>query len=74
MAKPKPTSKPIPEKDPKGFMRFYSLAFELVLMNVSLILGGFLADRYLQTSPLLILIGTLLAMAGTIWLLLKSLK
>ena len=55
-------------------MRFYSLAFELVIMNVSLILGGYAADHYLRTSPLMILIGTLLAMAGTIWLLLKSLK
>jgi F0F1-type ATP synthase assembly protein I len=69
-----PSSRPSPKENPKDFMRFYSLAFELVVMNVSLILGGYFLDRYLNSSPAFILIGVFLSMAGTIWLLLRSLK
>lgn len=69
-----PISKPNPDKDPKDFMRFYSLAFELVVMNVGLILGGYYLDKFLKSSPALILLGVFMAMAGTIWLLLRSLR
>jgi len=55
-------------------MRYYALALELVVLNLILIMGGYFSDKYLTTSPLFILVGTLLAMAGTIWLLLRSLK
>ncbi|WP_462240292.1 AtpZ/AtpI family protein [Ekhidna sp.] len=54
-------------------MRFYALAFEMVILNLALILGGYYLDNYLGSSPIAILIGTFLAMAGTIWLLLKFL-
>ncbi|WP_424962944.1 hypothetical protein [Ekhidna sp.] len=43
-------------------------------MNLILIIGGYYLDVYLSSSPVIILITTFLAMAGTIWLLLKSLK
>lgn len=74
--KPKPLKPEFTNTDQgkKPFMRFYALAFELVIMNVALILGGYYLDFYLSTSPLIILFATFLAMAGTIWLLLKSLK
>ncbi|WP_370088891.1 AtpZ/AtpI family protein [Ekhidna sp.] len=55
-------------------MKFYGLAFELVALNLALILGGYYLDGFLSTSPIFILVGTFLAMAGTIWLLLKALK
>ncbi|GAB4252168.1 MAG: hypothetical protein Tsb0034_30930 [Ekhidna sp.] len=55
-------------------MRFYAVALELVILNLVLILGGYYLDDFLSTSPLAILTGTFLAMGGTIWLLLKSLK
>ena len=52
-------------------MRFYALAFELVLANLILIIGGYYLDETLASSPLFILVGALLAMTFTIWLLLK---
>ncbi len=55
-------------------MRFYALAFELVILNAALIIGGYYADNLLSTSPLMILLGTLLAVAGTIWLLIKAIQ
>ncbi|WP_420316882.1 AtpZ/AtpI family protein [Ekhidna sp.] len=55
-------------------MRFYALAFELVVMNLVLILAGFYLDDYLSTSPIFILFGVFLSLAGTIWLLLKFSK
>ena len=61
-------------KQEKSFMRFYALAFELVIMNLALILGGYYLDTFLSSSPVMILIATFLAMAGTIWLLLKFSK
>lgn len=69
-----PISKPNPEENKKDFMKFYSLAFELVVMNVGLILGGYYLDRYLHSSPAMILIGVFMSMSGTIWLLLRALK
>lgn len=63
-----------PNEEKKSYMRFYSLAFELVIMNLILIFGGYLLDDFLRSSPIFILLGTFLAMAGTIWLLLKALK
>lgn len=62
------------DQNKKPFMRFYSLVLELVVMNLALIMGGYYLDDFLGTSPLVILLGTFAAMAGTIWLLLKSLK
>jgi len=55
-------------------MRFYGLAFELVVLNLVLISGGYILDDYLKSTPVLVLLGTLLAMAGTIWILLNRLK
>ncbi|WP_425389992.1 AtpZ/AtpI family protein [Ekhidna sp.] len=55
-------------------MRFYGLAFELVVMNLILILGGFYLDEFIGSSPVFILIGVFLSLAGTIWLLLKFSK
>ena len=64
-----------PEKvEAKPFMKYYALAFELVAFNLALILGGYYLDEFLRTSPAFILLGTFLATAGTIWLLVKSLK
>lgn len=67
-------SKPEEENREKSYMKFYGLAFELVALNLALILGGYYLDEFLSTSPIFILVGTFLAMAGTIWLLLKALK
>ena len=39
-------------------MKFYALAFELVALNLALILGGYYLDSLLSTSPIIILIGT----------------
>lgn len=58
----------------KSFMRHYALVFELIVLNLVLIMGGYYLDDYLSSSPVIILMATFLAMAGTIWLLLKSLK
>ncbi|WP_089355341.1 AtpZ/AtpI family protein [Ekhidna lutea] len=55
-------------------MRFYSLAFELVVMNLVLIIAGFYLDEYLNTSPVFILTGVFLSLSGTIWLLLRFTK
>ncbi|MEO1253770.1 MAG: hypothetical protein AAFY41_02620 [Bacteroidota bacterium] len=55
-------------------MRNYALVFELVIMNVVLIVGGYYGDQYFNSSPVIILFATFLSMAGTIWLLLKVLK
>ncbi|WP_462253101.1 AtpZ/AtpI family protein [Ekhidna sp.] len=55
-------------------MKFYALAFELVALNLILIVGGYYLDDYLSSSPAIILIATFLSMGGTIWILLKSLK
>lgn len=55
-------------------MRFYALAFELVFANVALIFGGYLLDDFYSTSPLFILLGAFIAMAMTIWILLKFSK
>ena len=79
MESPKENNTPsTPEKDPtkdkKTFMNYYALAFELVAMNLALIVGGYYLDDFLNSSPAAILLGTFLAIAGTIWLLLKSLK
>ena len=52
-------------------MRFYALAFELVAANLIFILGGYYLDSSTQLSPLFILLGSFLAIALTIWLLLK---
>ena len=62
------------EKDDKSYMKLYGLVFELIVMNLILIIGGYYLDDLLSSSPVIILITTFLAMAGTIWLLLKSLK
>ncbi|MEQ9468821.1 MAG: AtpZ/AtpI family protein [Ekhidna sp.] len=80
MESPKKNSKPSrPEgkdtsQDEKQYMRYYALAFELVVMNLALIVGGYFLDDFLSSSPVIILIATFLSMGGTIWLLLKSLK
>ncbi len=58
-------------KTEKNFMRFYALAFELVAANLIFILGGYYLDSSTQLSPLFILLGSFLAIALTIWLLLK---
>jgi len=55
-------------------MKYYGLAFELALMNILLIFGGYQLDQYLKSTPAFVLIGTFLAIAGTIVLLLKFLK
>ena len=62
------------EKSDKSFMRHYAIVFELIVLNLALMIGGYYLDEYLASSPVVILIATFLAMAGTIWLLLKSLK
>lgn len=62
------------DQDKKSFMKFYALAFELVVLNMALILGGYFLDDYLNSSPAAVLVGTFAAMAGTIWLLIKSTK
>lgn len=61
-------------KDQKSFMKYYGLAFELALMNILLIFGGYQLDYLLKTSPAFILTGTILAIAGTIILLIKISK
>ena len=55
-------------------MRFYALAFELVVANLVLILGGYYLDGALSLSPLFVLLGSFLAIACTIWILLKFTK
>ena len=55
-------------------MRFYALAFELVVANLILIIGGYYMDDFLSSSPVFILIGSFMAIAVTIWLLLKLTK
>lgn len=55
-------------------MRHYALVFELVVMNVALIVGGYYGDQYFSSSPIIILVATFLSMTGTIWLLLKTMK
>lgn len=72
--KQKKTNKHSKPDSEKNFMRFYALAFELVVANLILILGGYYLDEYLSTSPVFILIGSFLSMAFTIWLLLKLTK
>ena len=57
-----------------AFIRFYALAFELVILNLILIGGGYFLDRYLATTPIFVLIGVFLGMFGTIILLLKFSK
>lgn len=71
---PKPSRPDQNQKDDKSYMKLYGLVFELIVMNLILIIGGYYLDEYLSSSPVIILITTFLAMAGTIWLLLKSLK
>lgn len=61
-------------KDQKSFMKYYGLAFELALMNILLILGGYHLDKYLNSSPVFVLSGTFLSMAGTIILLIRFSK
>lgn len=56
-----------------SFMKYYAIAFELVVMNVAIIVGGYYLDMYFNSSPALVLTATLLAMGATIWLLLKAL-
>ena len=65
------SNKHLKPKGNRNFMRFYALAFELVLANLILIIGGYYLDETLASSPLFILVGALLAMTFTIWLLLK---
>ena len=67
-------SKPNSKKDEKSFMRFYALAFEVVVANVLLIVGGYYLDKALVTSPTFIISGTFLSMGFTIWLLVKFSK
>ena len=55
-------------------MKYYGLAFELALMNILLIFGGYQLDLYLQSSPAFVLVGTFLSIAGTIVLLIKFSK
>lgn len=55
-------------------MRFYALAFEVVVANVLLIVGGYYLDKALVTSPTFIISGTFLSMGFTIWLLVKFSK
>ena len=57
-----------------SFITFYALAFELVIMNLILIGGGYLLDSYIHTTPIFILIGTFLGIFVTIILLLKFSK
>lgn len=63
-----------PDSDKKNFLKNYALAFELVIMNAALIIGGYFLDDYLSSSPVAILLATFLSMACTIWLLLKSIQ
>lgn len=58
----------------KETYKYYTLAIQLVLVNVGLILGGYYLDLILNLSPLFILLATFLSMACTIWLLTQSLK
>ena len=66
--------RPSKPKSEKNFMRFYALAFELVVANLILIIGGYYLDDFLSSSPAFILVGSFMAIAFTIWLLLKLTK
>jgi F0F1-type ATP synthase assembly protein I len=63
-----------PEKDPKSYLKFYGLAFELVILNVVAIWGGYELDQYFSTQPVIVLLGTAVAIAATIKLLLSRLQ
>ncbi|MEM0938534.1 MAG: AtpZ/AtpI family protein [Bacteroidota bacterium] len=52
-------------------MQKYALAFEVVVADFLLIVGGYHLDDFLSTSPLFILVGTFLSMGFTIWSLIK---
>lgn len=65
---------PLKPKQEKNFMRFYALAFELVVANLMLILGGYFLDLQFSSSPVFILMGSFLSITFTIWLLLKFTK
>jgi hypothetical protein len=68
-----PSSEPSPKGNSNPF-RFYGVVFELVIFNIVLIVGGYYLDLHLSSSPVFILVGTFLAVAGTIWLLIKRLQ
>ncbi|MCP4460042.1 MAG: AtpZ/AtpI family protein [Cytophagales bacterium] len=63
-----------PDKGSSSYLKFYGLAFELVIFSIVVIWGGYALDQHLNTEPLLILVGTVIAVAGTIKLLLVRLK
>ena len=63
-----------PDKGSSSYLKFYGLAFELVVFNIVVIWGGYALDQYLGSEPVLILIGTVIAVAGTIKILLYRLK
>jgi F0F1-type ATP synthase assembly protein I len=66
-----PADNPPPRKNPSNFMRQVALAMELPLvMAGSVVIGGgvgYLLDRYLQTAPILMVVGGVLGFAVGTW-------
>ena len=61
-----------PKEDSNSYLKFYGLAFELVAFNLVCIWGGMeLSNRFSPRSNWILFLGVIVAMAGTIYFLLK---
>ncbi len=68
--------KPSPDKSPvSGYVRFISIAFEVLIINLFFIWGGLWIDQKFPTiAPTFIIMGVVFATAATIYYLLIRLN
>jgi F0F1-type ATP synthase assembly protein I len=73
-----PSQNPEPPNRQRDFLRQYAMAIELPFAMVAWIIagggGGYLLDRWLHTSPALMLVGGALGFGGGMWDLIRRLS
>ena len=59
-------------KGARNYMKYSGMAFQMIGVMLGFILGGSWLDGYLGTSPLFIIVGSLVGVAGGLYLALKD--
>ena len=71
--KPNPYSKP-KARDQKSYLKYSGIAFEVVAFNLLVVWGGHALDNAMANEiPWMVILAVLVAVAGTIFYLLKRL-
>ena len=59
-------------KGARNYLKYSGMAFQMIGVMLGFILGGSWLDGYLDTSPLFIIVGSLVGVAGGLYLALKD--